>query len=47
MELLIVVAIVGVLATVDIPTYLGYIKDAKGTTAQNNLQPLINSKLEY
>lgn len=39
-ELIIVVAIIGVLAAVGIPAYNGYIAGAKETTAQNNLRSI-------
>ncbi len=46
-ELVIVVAIVGVLAAVGIPSYNGYIADAKETTAQNNLRSIYLMQQDY
>mgnify|MGYP000547673656 CR=1 FL=1 len=46
-ELLIVVAIVGILAAVGIPSYNGYIADAKETTAQNNLRSIYLMQQDY
>lgn len=47
MELLIVVAIIGILAAVGIPMYNGYIQDAKINTAKNSLQAIYLAELEY
>ena len=40
LELLIVVAIIGILAGVGIPAYTGYITDSKEETAKNNLRSI-------
>jgi len=46
-ELMIVVAIIGVIATIAIPAYKGYIKTAKMTEAVNNLGALRLAQEEY
>jgi prepilin-type N-terminal cleavage/methylation domain-containing protein len=46
-ELLIVVAIIGILASVGIPMYNGYIQSAKESVAQNNLKSIGLLELDY
>ena len=46
-ELLVVVAIIGILAAVGIPMYVGYVSGAKKTSAQNNMQAIYMVQEEY
>ena len=46
-ELLIVVAILGIIATIAIPMYTGYIASARMTEAQNNIAALKLAEEEY
>jgi len=47
LELLIVVAIIGILAGVGIPAYNGYITDSKEETAKNNLRSIAMMQSSY
>ena len=47
LELLIVVAIIGILAGVGIPAYTGYITDSKEETAKNNLRSIAMMQSSY
>lgn len=47
LELLIVVAIIGILAGVGIPAYNGYIIDSKEETAKNNLRSIAMMQSSY
>ena len=47
LELLIVVAIIGILAGVGIPAYNGYITDSKEETAKNNLRSIAMMPVSY
>ena len=47
LELMITVAIVGILAAIAIPSYNGYLKTAKMTEAQNNLAAIALAEEEY
>ena len=47
LELLIVVAIIGILAGVGIPAYNGYITDSKEETAKNNLRSIAIMQSSY
>ena len=46
-ELIVVVAILGVLAAVGVPMYLGYIDSARATDAQNGLRSIHLMQQEY
>ena len=46
-ELIIVVAIVGMLAGIGIPAYLGYISDARDKAAQSTLQSIVLMQKNY
>ena len=46
-ELLVVVAIIGILAAVGITTYNGYIENTKKTSALNNLKSIYAAQEEY
>src|SRR5690242_5483911 len=46
-ELMIVVAIIGILAAVAIPTFMKYIKKSKGSEAKIEVQRLYNSAKIY
>jgi len=46
-ELLIVVALIGILSAIGIPMLQGMISDAKISTAKNNLQSIYVAQLEY
>lgn len=46
-ELLIVVALIGILSAIGIPMLSGMISDAKISTAKNNLQSIYLAQLEY
>ena len=47
LELLIVVAIIGILAGIGIPAYNGYITDSKEETAKNNLRSIAMMQSSY
>jgi type IV pilus assembly protein PilA len=46
-ELMVVVAIIGVLATISVPKVQGYLSKAKKTEAQNNLGMLYTGEMNY
>ena len=46
-ELLVVVAIIGILAAVGIPLYQGYVETTKKTNALNNLSSIYVTQEEY
>ncbi len=46
-ELMIVVAIIGILAAVAIPSFIKYIKDSKTSEAKENLNGISNGALSY
>ena len=46
-ELLIVVAIIGILAAVGIPTYVGYVSGTQKTNAMNEMQAIYMVQEEY
>ena len=46
-ELMIVIAIIGILAAIAIPSYKGYVKTAKMSEAHNNLAALRLAEEEY
>ena len=46
-ELLVVVAIIGVLAAVGIPMYQGYVQNTKNSNAKNNLSSIFVTQEEY
>jgi len=46
-ELLVVVAIIGILAAVGIPMYVGYVSGTQKTSAQNNMQAIYMVQEEF
>lgn len=46
-ELIIVVAIIGILAVIGVPQYLGYVSDAEASQAQNNLRSIYLAQQGY
>jgi prepilin-type N-terminal cleavage/methylation domain-containing protein len=46
-ELIVVVAIIGILAAVGVPTYIGYVAGTHKTTAKNNMQAVYMVEEEY
>ena len=46
-ELIVVVAIIGVLAAVGVPLYVGYVSGMQKTNAQNNMQAIYMVQEEY
>ncbi len=46
-ELMIVVAIIGILVAVGVPTYQGYLESTRSTNAKNNLRAIYLQQQEY
>lgn len=46
-ELMVVIAIIGILAAVGIPAYNGYVDDARNKEAQNTLQSIVLMQKSY
>ena len=46
-ELMIVIIIIGILASVGVPMYLGYVKDAKVASAKSVITIIVNSEKVY
>ena len=46
-ELIVVVAIIGILAAVGVPMYVGYVSGTQKTSAQNNMQAIYMVQEEY
>ena len=46
-ELLVVIGIIGILAAVGIPTYVGYVSGTQKTNAKNNMQAIYMVQEEY
>ena len=46
-ELLVVIGIIGILAAVGIPTYVGYVSGTQKTSAKNNMQAIYMVQEEY